>query len=100
MKYELGNLMAEEPKNEALVLLGFRLNKMRQEMDALLNERDDLYGRFKAAGLELKQLYRQVEDLTNERDEARELADKWLGIACEQSRHRPLLPWQLPVSTI
>jgi len=40
MRYELGILMAEEPDNEALVLLGYRISKMRQEIDALLNERD------------------------------------------------------------
>lgn len=42
MKYELGNLMAEIPDTSALELLGYRLNKMRKEMDDLLNENDEL----------------------------------------------------------
>ena len=42
MKYELGILMAENPDTEALTLLGYRLARMRKEMDDLLNENDEL----------------------------------------------------------
>ena len=42
MKYELGNLMAENPDTSALVLLGYRIDRMRKEMDALLTENDEL----------------------------------------------------------
>ena len=42
MKYELGNLMAENTDTESLVLLGYRIDRMRKEMDDLLNENDEL----------------------------------------------------------
>lgn len=42
MKYELGNLMAESPDTEELKLLGYRLARMRKEMDDLLLENEAL----------------------------------------------------------
>ena len=38
MKYELGNLMAENPESEALQLLAFRLNSLTAERDSLLDQ--------------------------------------------------------------
>tara|TARA_R110000868_G_scaffold257708_1_gene514962 strand:+ start:9 stop:320 length:312 start_codon:yes stop_codon:yes gene_type:complete len=64
MRYELGNLMGENPDVSALELLGYRIMAMRKEIDVLLNERDKLIDRNVAAGLELKELYRALEDAT------------------------------------
>lgn len=41
-KYELGNLMVEIPDTSALELLGYRIDKMRKEIDTLLDENEDL----------------------------------------------------------
>jgi hypothetical protein len=41
MKYELGNLMGENPDTSALELLGYRLMAMQKELLVLQDERDE-----------------------------------------------------------
>ena len=78
MKYELGILMAENPDTEALTLLGFRLNAMQKEREELIN-------RGIAAGMELKKLYRDLDD-------ARKLARYYRNISCDSQEDADELP--------
>ena len=41
MKYELGNLMGENPDTSALELLGYRLMAMQKELLVLQDQRDE-----------------------------------------------------------
>ena len=42
MKYELGNLMAEDPQQETINLLTYRLNAVSTELAAVTEQRDGL----------------------------------------------------------
>jgi len=42
----------------------------------------------------------RIYELERERDEARREAERWQRIANDYKSNLPLLPWQLPVSTL
>jgi len=89
MKQELGNLMAEDPQQETINLLTYRLNAVTIERNCLDDQLDEI----------LLRLARTQEKMFNaewQREEARRLAEKYRNLSCEDQDQadETLLPWE------
>ena len=122
MKQELGNLMAEDPHQEAINLLTYRINSLTTELTAARAkiERIDLSGihtchdkcqRWTCVLMRenkmlteqrdgLKQAVDCASDLlssvTEQRNEARRLAERYRNLSCDSQDEadETLLPWE------
>ena len=89
MKQELGNLMAEDPHQETINLLNYRLNAVTNERDRLDDQLDEIL-------LRLCRTQERMFDAERQRDEARRLAEKYRNLSCEDQDEADAtkLPWE------